>query len=341
MSSATAIAPITDTPAATETEESLLTEVDAAPSDSLSSATAVAPVTHTPAATETEKPLSAEVDSISARSESGIENGVANLGLAPPLPATFLGEGAARGATDLEATGLSVGSSGTATPSSEAAPSSEPVVDAHPVDTRGANERTTSSASIIAIHHGKEGNKPSPLAQSSIAEVPSYVSGATSFTPGNEVDGVGHPSTTTEESVREPGSYPTPDYNGPVTADKHISTNATAVDSAKTDSTEAEKAKLAATPSGANNTSATPVPSATHDSAIASSPTSVKTPLNPTHAAATSKDRRSGSNVSTGSNGKRKVGFMSKLKGEMKVISGKMSHDEEKIRAGERLKHGE
>ena len=51
--------------------------------------------------------------------------------------------------------------------------------------------------------------------------------------------------------------------------------------------------------------------------------------------------QRTGSNASTGSNGKKKVGFMSKLKGEIKVIGGKIAHDEKKVQEGERLKHGE
>jgi ABC-type uncharacterized transport system ATPase component len=43
---------------------------------------------------------------------------------------------------------------------------------------------------------------------------------------------------------------------------------------------------------------------------------------------------------STSSNGKKKTGFMNKLKGEMKVISGKIGGDEAKVLAGEKLKHG-
>jgi hypothetical protein len=34
------------------------------------------------------------------------------------------------------------------------------------------------------------------------------------------------------------------------------------------------------------------------------------------------------------------VGFLKKLKGEIKVISGKIGHDNEKVEEGERIKHG-
>jgi len=91
--------------------------------------------------------------------------------------------------------------------------------------TRHANERTDSNASVIAIRDGHEGHKPSPLATSTIAERPAVgngngVSGAKSLTPGDEADGVGHPSTRAAETTREPGTYPKPDHDGPVTGDR-------------------------------------------------------------------------------------------------------------------------
>lgn len=44
---------------------------------------------------------------------------------------------------------------------------------------------------------------------------------------------------------------------------------------------------------------------------------------------------------STSSARRRKVSLLSKLKGEMKVLSGRMSHDDKKVAEGERLKSGE
>lgn len=55
---------------------------------------------------------------------------------------------------------------------------------------------------------------------------------------------------------------------------------------------------------------------------------------------ATSGHTRSDSKSSTGS-ARRKVGFMSKIKGEMKVISGKLKHDNKMVAEGERMKQGQ
>ncbi|OCF61105.1 hypothetical protein L486_00749 [Kwoniella mangroviensis CBS 10435] len=100
-------------------------------------------------------------------------------------------------------------------------------------ETRHANERTSSAASVTAIRHGHEGSvsKISPLAGDGIT-VPEHEeldttstsagvgqksttpgtgpSHTTSLTPGNEHEGIGHPSTRGSEGTeRKPGSYPT------------------------------------------------------------------------------------------------------------------------------------
>ncbi|WVQ84892.1 hypothetical protein IAT38_007055 [Cryptococcus sp. DSM 104549] len=49
---------------------------------------------------------------------------------------------------------------------------------------------------------------------------------------------------------------------------------------------------------------------------------------------------RTGSSASGGTPGK-KVGFMKKLKGEIKVIGGKLQNDDKKVALGEKIKHGE
>jgi hypothetical protein len=90
-----------------------------------------------------------------------------------------------------------------------------------------------------------------------------------------------------------------------------------------------------------------PIPVKASESAVVDSPThkttalptsnhSAQSPVSKT-AASDASHRRTSSNSS---NGKKKAGFMNKLKGEIKVISGKIGGDEAKVQAGERLKHG-
>ncbi|OCF32178.1 hypothetical protein I316_06092 [Kwoniella heveanensis BCC8398] len=197
----------------------------------------------------------------SGSSTSGSGSGFGSgsyTGLAAPLPATFLGQGADKGATDVLAT---LGSSAATTRDESAIPSiigtapstvegsaasSTFSPDFSAAETRHGNERTTSSASVTAIRHGHEGSvsKSSPLAGEGVtvpeheelhassptgAAIPALSSTTprtgsaqtTSLTPGNEHEGIGHPSTLTiEGATREPGSYPAADHS---TADRATS----------------------------------------------------------------------------------------------------------------------
>ncbi|WWD19494.1 hypothetical protein CI109_103955 [Kwoniella shandongensis] len=187
-------------------------------------------------------------------------------GLAPALPATVLGLGAAKGATDLETAPVAsdtVRESApvTSTPASDVAPvtstaaaeyepsplatvsetgpsnsvsSSQPSSTLSPSsavpDTRHANDRTTSTASVTAIRHGHEGTglRGSPLVQDSNVSTSSASEDGpgqrsttpgtgpnhtTSLAPGNEYEGIGHPATrAVEGATREPATYPTPEH---------------------------------------------------------------------------------------------------------------------------------
>lgn len=312
-------------------------------------------------------------------------------GLAPPLPATFLGLGAAKGATDLEEAGLPTAASTIDTPGSSSTDgtgfeSGTAASSLHPAsainDDRSPNDRTTSNASITATRHGHEGQKPSPLAETVVHEDAPIISGpnatsadeadalkatkgetstsgATSLTPGKEVDGVGHPSSRGDDTTREPGSYPKADHDGPVHETKDSSATGTSTGAAlaagaagsslATDSVE----KTPTTSGTASNSTHPSTPSkldtakGSTTGATAASTSSPITPKSPhtannhTLADETKGHQRTGSNASTGSNGKKKVGFMSKLKGEMKVIGGKLQNNDAKVAEGERLKHGE
>ncbi|WWC64400.1 uncharacterized protein I303_107010 [Kwoniella dejecticola CBS 10117] len=217
-------------------------------------------------------PASQSVPSASA-------SGSGYSGLAPALPATALGFGGDKGATDVpKALGtsssntnslttapeptstvesgstpatstLSPATATSATTDPTSAPgtapgtangsiisSTESATGSSPLavpETRHGNERTSSSASVTAIRHGHEGSvsKSSPLAAegntvpehseldtSSIGQQsttpgtgPSHT---TSLTPGNEHEGIGHPSTRgVEGASREPGTYPSVDHS--------------------------------------------------------------------------------------------------------------------------------
>jgi len=223
-------------------------------------------------------------------------------GLAPPLPQTTLGQGASHGATDVEAI-PGISPEGSAKSSMLSAPP--------------ANERTDSFASTTAIRHGHEGSskhESSPLAAApvvaAIDEKPTPVEEPRESEKGldNEVSSATSPSAKTEAITASP-------------------------------STKTEPAPVAAA-----------TPSKTSTSAIADSPTKKTTPLPASanahngHASPVSKTAASDAShrrtSSNSSNGKKKAGFMSKLKGEMKVISGKLGGDEAKVQAGERMKHG-
>lgn len=170
------------------------------------------------------------------------------------------------------------------------------------------NDRTDSLASVTAIRHGHAGARdsvgPSPLAQETVAAA--AISEASTDGPGSstavESD---HPSTT---------ASPRRD------------------DSAIADSSPVLKtADLLPAKPAENGTTA-------NSAASPTSPSAKPAAL----AAVGNKEAEKGHRraSSTSSNGKKKTGFMNKLKGEMKVISGKIGGDEAKVQAGERLKHG-
>ncbi|WVR07823.1 hypothetical protein IAU60_004866 [Kwoniella sp. DSM 27419] len=189
----------------------------------------------------------------------GASSGLSWAGLAPALPATYLGKGADKGATDVQATlgnardlgthpsslsrdteeSAQPSTVGTATSSAMDSPSSSNLA---PTETRHANDRTTSSASVTAIRHGHEGtvSQISPLAGHGVTvpeerelDTPGTASSSalddqddavpsagfsklTSLTPGNEHEGLGHPSTRgVEGATREPGVYPAAEHDLP------------------------------------------------------------------------------------------------------------------------------
>ncbi|ORY28138.1 hypothetical protein BCR39DRAFT_535598 [Naematelia encephala] len=137
-------------------------------------------------------------------------------GLAAPLPATFLGEGAAHGATDVKTTGLNPVNEAPSAAATAPVPSAVDSFSAQ--DTRHANDRTTSTASVTAIRGGKEGArnaddgvnvKAATLAAASVSSGAAF-SDIKDPAPGSEQHGVGHPSTRGQEGTsREPASYPT------------------------------------------------------------------------------------------------------------------------------------
>ena len=91
-------------------------------------------------------------------------------------------------------------------------------------------------------------------------------------------------------------------------------------------------------------TAAPATPSKTTGSAIADSPATKSSPLAAKSSGQSPVGKTSASashdRTASGSSPKKKAGFMSKLKGEMKVISGKIGGDEAKVKAGEKMKHG-
>lgn len=175
------------------------------------------------------------------------------------------------------------------------------------------NERTDSFASTTAIRHGHAG-EPKQSHSSPLATAPPVV------------------------AASEEASTPATETPAPAPVAEADTTSPLPVAAAPTTVADVEK------PSPA-----TPAKAKTTESAIADSPvnksspsttkphtTSAASPISKTSAADDSHRRTS----SNGSNGKKKAGFMAKLKGEMKVISGKIGGDEAKVQAGERLKHG-
>ncbi|ORX40752.1 hypothetical protein BD324DRAFT_18808 [Kockovaella imperatae] len=203
-------------------------------------------------------------------------------------------------------------------------------------------------ASVTAISRGHEGVRhsttSSPLANDANVSGPNDnslatgaaegagVAGATALVgslalkdsaPGRHEDGVGHPSTRAPETTREPGSYPKADLSGEADHDHKPSTMT---------STESKNATSTASAAGGLGPAGTVAPDS--DRAQTQTPT---TTSNQSHTTAGHDGKR---RTSSGGSSKKKVGFMSKLKGEIKVISGKLDHDKEKVEAGKRMIHG-
>ena len=309
--------------------------------------------------------------------KSGSSTSGPYLGLAAALPATILGTGAAKGATDAPATGLS--DQGELDPKTSAAQSSSITSSltaesglAPPRETRLGNDRTTSMASVTAIRDGHEGDRhlsgDGVGVKAATAGAAAAVSGGTaaavtsegtkSKTPGAVEGGVGHPSTRgLPETERQPGSYPTADHSTqaatgsvpPVGSDmtgaaidptSDAKPTQPIIDTpSKTVPTEASTISPTSATKNPADTTAAPIPAsdsrAGNGSAVANGNGSSLSSVNGNGKVEGAGHRRSSSTASG-----KKVGFMSKLKGEMKVISGKIGNDQEKIQLGEKIKHG-
>ena len=313
-----------------------------APPSTTPAPSAAASVPSTTTSAPTTNSASATHDIAPAVGTGGALAAGSMVGLGAALPSTNLGSGAAKGATDLgKVQGIN----------SDASALKPPV-------TVQGGERTTSMASVTAISHGHEGSRssnPSPLASgapASTTSAPAVGAGAAgagaagaaaagvgaatvgtaaskgqmstsrgtgpkhtvSLTPGREEDAVGHPSTRGPETTRQPGKYP-PVQDDDKTSGAKKQTSATTGGPSAT--------------SGATATPSTPSKTGTATTASVGSTTAASSVTDSGH-------KRTGSDAS----GKKKVGFMSKLKGEMKVISGKLGHDDNKVAEGEKLKHG-
>lgn len=170
-----------------------------------------------------------------------------------------------------------------------------------------ANDRTDSMASITAIRHGHAGARDdtgsSPLAQG--------------FTAADaEPSSTGTGSELTDHHTHGPAPTPVP-VPAPVSP-KH-ETSAIA-DSSSTKSKD--------------------LPSTTNKTENGHAHANSQSPISPAARSGAADDKSHRRASSTSSNGKKKVGFMNKLKGEMKVISGKIGGDEAKVAEGEKIKHG-
>lgn len=165
-------------------------------------------------------------------------------------------------------------------------------------------------ASITAIRHGHAGARDdthsSPLAQ---------VSTATNPDPSSTASGTG--SELHDHHTHGPAPTPVP-VPAPVSPKDETEP---VIDVPKTHSTEAPSAHK------------------TENGHSHSQPHS-QSPISPVAKSGVADDKSHRRGSSTSSNGKKKVGFMNKLKGEMKVISGKIGGDEAKVVEGEKIKHG-
>ena len=242
-------------------------------------------------------------DSKATTSDRAIESSTGTSDLAPPLPQTVLGEGINEGATNpaiITSTGTEADASAPVSAASSTALTAPP-----------ANDRTDSMASITAIRHGHAGARDdhgsSPLAQNFTATETTTSSNPVEAGTGSELTDH-HTHGPTPTPVPVPAPMPPKDETSAV------------VDVPATKSTDVSSPPKAENGHG-NGTSHT------------------QSPISPVAktAAADDKHRRTSSGSSSG---KKKVGFMNKLKGEMKVISGKIGGDEAKVAEGEKLKHG-
>ncbi|KAL7418283.1 hypothetical protein Q5752_006739 [Cryptotrichosporon argae] len=267
-------------------------------------------------------------------------------GLAPPLPATFLGQGAAHGATDLHTESSAAAphpitrepSAQLLNESTAAALAIATGTGLEAAPTMHAADRTTSTASVTAIrggHEGDLGTKPSSLAASTVPE--ETISSPADITPGDATNAIGHPSTRGPETSRQVGAYPAPQHDGPA-EDALVKANSERVGAEPNVlATDVAAPEERAHPSGAATAVAQDA-KANEDHPNGWQAYKVSSPTSTSSANDASSHNRTSS---TDSGGKKKVGFMSKLKGEIKVISGKIGHDDAKVAAGEKLKHGE
>lgn len=300
--------------------------------------------------------------------DTGVHNKVESLNashdLAPPISTSStgaLGETPSgvptSGVTSAGALGAP-SSEGLMTASEKAAgevtpPSTAPVQSSDTArDVPPVNDRTDSLASVTAIRHGHSGDLhgSSPLATvtSASANDTTTVGGAsdgvknvTSLTPGNEQDGIGHPSTRdTEGATRKVGSYPAAQHGD---ADKSSAASDSHSQGKSTTTPPSDKEHndkhLLASPGGQSHLSGTTLSASPHSP---NKTLSTNGAANASVNADASKTNEQGHrrNSSSASNDSKKVGFMKKLKGEMKVISGKLGGNEEKVQLGEKIKHG-
>lgn len=235
-------------------------------------------------------------------SDRALESSTGTSDLAPPLPQTKLGEGISEGATN-PAIITGTDAENASAPTSAA---SSVALTAPP-----ANDRTDSMASITAIRHGHAGARddshPSPLAQ---------VSTATDADPTSATSGTG--SELHDHHTHAPAPTPVP-VPAPVSPKDEAEPVIDVPKTHSTDHTSTHKTENAENGHSGSHS---------------------QSPISPVAKSGVADDKNHRRGSSTSSNGKKKVGFMNKLKGEMKVISGKIGGDEAKVAQGEKLKHG-
>ena len=187
----------------------------------------------------------------------------------------------------------------------------------------------------------------------------------TSLTPGGEHGSIGHPATVDSDAdaKRSVGTYPAAQHEDAVKAAIKEHVDGAGSGHGHGPGRDGEKGldvkvddhdkKTGVNGSSASTSASASAPATSDKSGTAAphSPTTASagrsslsndraTPKSPAAAVAaenSSGHRRASSSASTDS---KKVGFMKKLKGEMKVISGKLGNNEEKVILGEKIKHG-